>query len=323
MRIDRRLLGWGAFLIIAGSIPLAVRAGAVPAESLVGWPSLWPLLLVGGGLTLILRGTPLHLLGGTVSVLTAGVMVGSLLATGFHGFPAFGTCGANSNGTAFAGQTGTFGEKAAANVEFNCGHLRIDTQDGTDWAFSGTGPSGRQPEVRVAADSVAIRPARDDFRFKDPTSTWNVTLPKDPAMSMSVTLNAGEGTADLSGANIDSFGLTMNAGAFTADLGGAARLDSLSATINAGSAAVTLPPTSASASMTVNAGSMKLCVPASVGLRISWGGALASNNFDSLGLVRLDDNHWETSGASSQSIDISATANAGSFTLVIGGSCHA
>ena len=72
MRLDRRLLGWGAFFIIAGAIPLLVKAGAVPADSLSGWPSLWPLLLVGAGLSLVLRHTPLHLLGGTVSVLTAG-----------------------------------------------------------------------------------------------------------------------------------------------------------------------------------------------------------------------------------------------------------
>jgi hypothetical protein len=323
MHVDRRLLGWGAFLILAGAIPLAVRAGAISAESLAGWPTLWPLLLVGAGLGLILRRTPLHLLGGTISVLTAGVMVGGLLAAGFHGFPAFGACGANGNGSAFPEQTGTFGSNAAMHVEFNCGHLNIDSEDGADWRFSGTGPSERRPEVRVDADSVAITPPHEDFGFNDPASRWNVTIPRDPGISLSVTLNAGDGTADLHGASVDSFDLTMNAGSFTADLGTAARLDGLSATINAGSAAVSLPATSTSASMTVNAGSMKLCVPANVGLRISWGGALASNNFDSLGLVRLDDNHWESSGVASQRIDISATANAGSFTLVIGGSCHA
>ena len=323
MRIDHRLLGWGAFLILAGAIPLAVRAGAIPADSVAGWPTLWPILLVGAGVGLILRRTPLHLLGGTISVLTAGAMVGGLLATGFHGFPAFGACGPNGNGTAFPAQTGTLGERGAVHVEFNCGDLNIDTQDGADWAFSGTGPSERHPDVRVEADSVAITPARDEFRFDDPTSTWNVTLPRDPGLSLSVTLNAGEGNADLRGANVDSFNLTMNAGAFTADLGSAERLDGLSATINAGSAAVSLPATSTSASVTVNAGSMKLCVPSNVGLRISWGGALAGNNFDSLGLVRVDDNHWQSSGVASQNIDISATANAGSVTLVIGGSCHA
>ena len=123
MRIDPRLLGWGAFLVIAGAIPLAVRAGALSSDSLAAWPSLWPLLLVGAGLGLVLRKTPAHLLGGTISVLTAGVMVGGLLAVGFNGFPAFGACGSNGNGTAFAGRSGTLGDRAEVDVEFNCGHL--------------------------------------------------------------------------------------------------------------------------------------------------------------------------------------------------------
>ena len=325
MKIDRRLLGWGAFLIIAGSIPLAVRAGAIAAASLAGWPSLWPLLLVGAGLGLILRGTPLHLLGGTVSVLTAGVMIGSLLAVGFHGFPAFGACGSGSNGTVFADQHGSLGEKSAVRVEFDCGTLDVRAADQEGWTFTGSGPANHTPVVDAVGDGVRFKvpEAPSSFGFDLPSSTWHVTLPRAASLALSVTLNAGEGTVDMSGANVDAFDLTLNAGAITADLGDAASLDGVSVTVNAGSAALSLPATPSSASVTVNAGSMKLCVPANVGLRISWGGALASNNFDSLGLVRLDDNHWESAGASAQRIDINASANAGSFTLVIGGSCHA
>src|SRR3972149_8168205 len=89
MHIDRRLLGWGAFFVMAGAIPLLVRADLVQRDVMGNWPSLWPLLLIGGGLGLLLRGTPFHVLGGTVSVLTAGVMVGGLLTSGFGGVPSF------------------------------------------------------------------------------------------------------------------------------------------------------------------------------------------------------------------------------------------
>src|SRR3989304_771124 len=90
MHIDRRLLGWGAFFVIAGAIPLLVRADLLQRDVLGNWPSLWPLLLIGGGLGLLLRGTPLHVLGGTVSGLTAGVMVGGLPTSGFGGGASFG-----------------------------------------------------------------------------------------------------------------------------------------------------------------------------------------------------------------------------------------
>ena len=325
MRIDRRLLGWGAFLIIAGAIPLAVRAGALSADSLSGWPSLWPLLLVGAGLGLILRRTPLHLLGGTISVLTAAVMLGGLLASGFNGFPAFGACGGNSGATAFPDRSGTLNDRSAVRVEFNCGHLNIGTADGSGWSFSGSGPSGRQPDVEADASSVRLAPPRETFGFSDPASTWNVTIPRSPNVSLSVTLNAGEGELDLSGANIDGFSMTLNAGSLTTDMANAASVTDLSATINAGSATLSLPASLGSSSMTLNAGSLKACVPADTGLRISWGGAFANNNFDAVGLVRVDDNHWTTSNVSSAThvVDLNVSANAGSFTLVIGGTCHA
>ncbi|MBI3745144.1 MAG: hypothetical protein HY264_01190 [Chloroflexi bacterium] len=95
------------------------------------------------------------------------------------------------------------------------------------------------------------------------------------------------------------------------------------ATINAGSAAFRLPPSASRASVTLNAGSAKVCLPSGTPVRVSWSGTIASNNFDSVGLVRQDDDHWITAGAVSSAVDLNISANAGSFTLVFGGSCHA
>jgi hypothetical protein len=323
MRIDRRLLGWGAFLVIAGAIPLAVRAGAISADSVSGWPSLWPLLLIGGGLGLVLRKTPIHLLGGVVSVVTAGVMLGGLLAAGFTGFPAFGACGSGDNGVAFGTQSGTLSDRASVGVEFNCGRLNINTTDGNGWSFSGTGPSGHEPEVTSDSGRVEIKPPQGRFGFNDPASTWNVIVPRSPTIGLAVTLNAGEGNVDLSQAAVDSLSVTLNAGSLNADLSKSSSVTDVSATVNAGSAAFNLPANAGGASITLNAGSTKVCVPAGTAVRISWSGTLAGNNFDQLGLVRQGDNHWITAGATAPAVDLSISANAGSFTLVFGGSCHA
>ena len=68
MHIDRRLLGWGVFFILVGAIPLAVRGGFLDAEERVSsWPSLWPVLLIGWGLGLLLRRTPVEWIGGGVT----------------------------------------------------------------------------------------------------------------------------------------------------------------------------------------------------------------------------------------------------------------
>ena len=55
MRIDQRFLGWGIFLIVLGAVPLAVRSGIVTADAAGTAVRLWPLLLVGAGIGLVLR----------------------------------------------------------------------------------------------------------------------------------------------------------------------------------------------------------------------------------------------------------------------------
>ncbi|MFL5680245.1 MAG: LiaF transmembrane domain-containing protein, partial [Chloroflexota bacterium] len=103
MHIDRRLLGWGVFLVLLGGIPLAVRQGLLSAESVARAWTLWPLLLVAIGLGLMLRSTRFQALGTLLTAAIAGVIAGGLLASGF--IP-FGTCGdrngdSNSNAVAF------------------------------------------------------------------------------------------------------------------------------------------------------------------------------------------------------------------------------
>ncbi|HEX5590767.1 MAG TPA: hypothetical protein VFX65_10800 [Candidatus Limnocylindrales bacterium] len=328
MHIDRRLLGWGLFLIIVGAIPLLVRGGYLDEGLVRGWPSLWPLLLIGWGIGLVLRKTPGELIGSAISVAVLGAMVGGLIATGFGGFPAFGACGDGEGGTAFSDRTGTLGERGRVGIEFNCGTLNVGAADGSDWSISGTSRDGRAPRIDADGDSVEIAPPDDDdwFGFGEAGSNWDITLPRSPELSLGVTLNAGDGTFDLDGVAIDGISLTLNAGAIDFNLGDATAVGSVSATVNAGSASFDLPAGVESLSMTLNAGSIEVCVPSDTLVRVSWSGALGSNNFDGAGLDKLDDQHWESSGlnpASDTFLDMSISANAGSFDLDLGGACNA
>ena len=68
MRFDPRLFRWGVFFITLGAVPLAVRANLIDSDTVVqGW-RLWPLLLVGLGVSILLRGTRVELLGGSFTV---------------------------------------------------------------------------------------------------------------------------------------------------------------------------------------------------------------------------------------------------------------
>ena len=55
MRINRGLLGWGVFFLLAGAIPLAVRAGYITETQIGRIASLWPLTLIGIGVGILDR----------------------------------------------------------------------------------------------------------------------------------------------------------------------------------------------------------------------------------------------------------------------------
>jgi len=72
MSVDRRLVNLGIFLLILGAIPLAVSQGWIARETISHAWELWPLILIGIGIGLILRRTPFHFAGGLLVAATVG-----------------------------------------------------------------------------------------------------------------------------------------------------------------------------------------------------------------------------------------------------------
>ena len=187
MHIDRRLLGWGLFFIVLGAVPLAVQAGVVDADVAARWPSLWPFLLVGWGLGLLLRRTPVDWLGGGIAAVTLGLMAGGALAAGFGNVPGMTGCNTNSAGTAFAKQSGASEGSGQLNIEFNCGSLAVGTVDGSGWSLEGDQPTAAPHPSRPRArpSSSRRRAARSSTRADRPAG--NVSVPKTPELGLGVT----------------------------------------------------------------------------------------------------------------------------------------
>lgn len=322
MRRERRFLGFGLFLITLGVVLLAVRQGWVPADVAARAWQLWPLLLVAGGLSLLLTGRPGAWLGGLAAAICLGVIVGGLIGAG--GIPFIG-CGGRDAGTPFGGQTGDLASAARVSLTFQCGDLEVETGAGTHWSVAGSSGDGRAPVIDQTAAEVRISPAgpTDIFGSSKSRDRWLVTLPTEPTIDLDVILNAGSGTADLSGADLRSVDFTLNAGSLTLDLRDAAGTGSLDGTVNAGSAIIRLPDLPLVGGMTVNAGSLVLCAPEAVGLRLNTGGGIvSSNDFEEQGLIERDDS-WETPGFATAEIRITldVQANAGSLSLNQSRSC--
>lgn len=328
MHLDRRLVGWGLFFILLGAVPLAVRAGLIDSEVAGRWLLLWPLLLIGWGLGLVLRRTRVDWVGGAVTAITLGLMGGGLIAAGFGGFPAFSSCGDRGSGTAFETQTGHFGPAAQMNLQFDCGTLAVTTGSSSDWQVSGIDADARAPIVEGGADAITLRTPSEPgnlFRFDDRRVAWDVTVPRAPQLDFGLILNAGQGTVDLTGAHLGSVNLTVNAGTLQLLLDEAATLRTVNATLNAGTATLHLPGFDGEADISLNAGDLTACLPAGVAIRVHWSGALAANDLDASGLVKVDDSTWTSTGfdGGRSHTELRVSANAGRFGLKIGGSCSA
>jgi hypothetical protein len=320
MRINRGFLGWGVFLVLVGAVPLAVRAGYITEEQLPNIVSLWPLILIGIGVGILLARTRYGFLGGLVIAATFGLMVGGLLAGGIEGFPT-GACGPGGTTTAFSTREGSLtGTSASVDLDLNCGSVTVAVQPGTNWRIEGEDRDGIGPNVNADNDSLRIRSHDEGNGFLDTLNdreTWRVRLPESVLLDLHMRLNAGSSSLDLGAAAIEAFDLDLNAGSVTLNLGSVREIGDLSIGLNAGSLEVTLPNRSLSGSIEANAGSVAMCVPPGVALRLHTNESIvASYDFEDQGLVKQG-SAWETPGfdAAPVRIELDTKANAGSFSL--------
>ncbi|MFM2105095.1 MAG: hypothetical protein RL338_127 [Chloroflexota bacterium] len=326
MRIDARTIGTGVGVLLAGAIPFAVMQGALELAD-VSWATrLWPLILVGAGLALVLDRTPLGFVGSWVASISIGLIAGSILAAVATGGSVGSLgCDAAAARTPFSASSGTLAPGGRVEVTLDCGSLDLATGTGDAWRVEGRSATGEAPAIEATGSRLAVRSADRGGPVlglaADRSVAWRVTAPAS-ATRHSVTVNAGAATLALGGAAAD-LSATVNAGSLVAALERSA-LRSVGVTVNAGSASLTFPDADVTGSVTVNAGSIELCVPSTTGLRIETkDGALGSNDFGERGLVRSGDawisTNWE---AATHRIALEATANAGSLSLNPEGGCR-
>lgn len=321
MRVNRGLLGWGVFFLALGSVPLAVQGGVVDASLARRAWELWPLLLIGVGLGLALRNTPLDPLGGVVAAATFGLMAGGLVAGGIGGAP-FALCG-SGDGAQPTGQpiTGGLAGSASIDVSLNCGSLEVSAQTGGQWSIAWPLSSTLKPDV-VEASSSRLQVElgnRHGFGGGAGAAFWDVRLPADPTTAVSVSVNAGSAHVALEGAHVSALSASVNGGEGRINLSGAIGTTSIDGSVNAGSLTIALPSPAATlqGSLSANAGSLRVCAPPSVPLRIRVANqSLGSTNLAQRGLAQNGDTWtrgaWDTATAR---IDLTVSANLGSVTL--------
>ena len=319
MRINRSLLNWGVFLIALGGVPLAVQQGWADSSIAGDLWRLWPLILVGIGLGLILRWTPFAWLGGAIVAGTFGVIFGALIAGGFSGISS--ACVGIGNGDSATTRDGDLASGSAFSVdmELSCGEVTVTRGSASTWDVEAVHDPDEPPLIEGSPTALRLRqPGTSDFFVLDQQSRneWTVELPSTAAISMDATLNAAEGSIDLGTGPLAALNATLNASDATFDLGDATTPQpaALNITLNASSSELALPVGSVAGDLTLNASSLTLCIPESAEVRLELDATLAGDNLGDSGLDKRGDG-WQSAGfdTAATRVDLSITSTVSSI----------
>lgn len=325
MRVNRRFLYWGVFLVAMGVVLVAADLEAVDATAIAGWLRLWPLAVLAVGVGIVLRQTRFGVGGWMLAAAVPGLVLGGAFAVG----PRFAAdCGVLGEPTSFVTREGTFAGPARVDVTTGCGSLVVRTAPGMGWRLYAGNSADRIPSVEATADRLSIdngprsRAGRDAgwHGWGDGRDVWRLTLPTTRINDLSLVVNAGEGDIDLAGAELGRLDLVTNAGQTRVGLSDTS-IETLSGTVNAGMLSVELPSAvDLTGSMVVNAGAIELCVPSGVGLRVQHTGVLGSTSY---GGETIGGTNWQNPdyGSAAHRSDLTISVNLGSVDINPIGGC--
>jgi hypothetical protein len=305
MRINRRFLYWGIFLVTIGGVLVAADVGGVDSRSIADGLRFWPVALIAIGVGIVVRRTRFSLPGGILAAALPGLVIGGGLAI----VPRVAlVCGANGVVPVVAAHDGVFDGPARVTITTGCGALDVTTAPGNAWRFGDGNTAGRTAIVDASSRSLSIDSGRtDSLHLRGGQDEWHVTLPTTPIDDLSIDLDAGQGRIRLPGATIRNLAVTTNAAETTVDLSEAA-VTSVSATVNAGKLTFRLGSTAdIVGSMDVNAAELEVCVPSELGLRVHHSGALSGLSVDG----------QQQSGANWQSPNYTSAAHRADLTVDI------
>ncbi|MDO8486015.1 MAG: hypothetical protein Q7S35_13825 [Candidatus Limnocylindrales bacterium] len=297
MLVNRRFLYLGVFLVAIGGVLVVADLVGVDATTLRDTLQLWPLAIIAIGLGLALRRTRFSLPGGMLAAAVPGLLLGG----GFALVPRLvADCGAGGAPSTVTTEQGVFDGPARVSVATGCGSLVVSTAPGSGWRLEGGDAEGRAPIVDASARSLSIDAGGRGrwYRFDTDRDTWRLTLPTSAIEDLSLVVNAGSTTVDLSEASVAS----------------------LSGTVNAGMLSFRLAPADVVGSLEVNAGALEVCVPGEVGLRVRHDGALSGISINGLHQTGTD---WQSPNYASAThhADLNIDVNLGSVEINPNGGC--
>jgi hypothetical protein len=319
MRIRRGLLFAGLFLIPLGGMTLLVRAGTVSADSLAEVWRLWPLILIGFGVALLLGRSRAASLGTAIAALTLGVLVGGAIASGGAIVGSVGQCGLPGDTDQHLDQAGTFDRRATVAIDLRCGSAELTTSNDSGWMVR----ADYRGPVPIVTGSVDRLEVRDPDTGQARHDAWTIAASTELLKTVDASANAASVTLRLGSSHPDLVRVDANAGDILVD-GGNASIARVEVQVNAGRARITLGSVWTTGSIAVNAGAVELCAPADLGLRLHVNDQLTFiTNLADRGLSQAG-TLWvrPASDAMLPVIELDIQGNVASFTLDPDGGCE-
>lgn len=315
-RVSRGAVFWGSALVTAGLVIFAIQQGVIDEALLGDIGQWWPLLLIGAGVAIIFAGVL-----GVVAVALSGILLGLLVGGLISGSANLGvSCASEDGGPMAAFQDGSFsGSAPDIQLDLNCVSLEVTGDDGDAWAIEADETAADRLELSADSDRLELSNGDDVAIGTENRGHLAVTVPRDAAASVGLSMNAGEVDLDLSLGQWSQLDLTGNAMAMRVDLSNAEAAD-VAISMNAGSARVQLSEDTdigSAMQLSANAGSFEVCAPEDLGLAITISANVAvGHNLDDRGLEE-DGDTWRTDGFESAAsrVEITFSGNAASFTL--------
>jgi hypothetical protein len=268
MRVNRRFLYGGVFLVAIGGVVVAADVGAVDTAALSDAIRLWPLVPIAIGLGIVLRRTQFGLSTGLFAAAVPGLVLGGAVAVA----PRFvADCGARGETASLTTQQGTFGGSASVSIMTGCGSLAVNTAPGSGWQLRAGNSAGRSSSITSSPRTLAIGSGGGDgWHFLDGgRDSWDLTLPTSNLDALSLVANANRSQVDLPDAQIGRLAITVNVSDVVINASGAS-IATLSAVVNVGSLSIHLPANGGLVgSLRLGAGKVQVCTPPGLGLRVT------------------------------------------------------
>ena len=319
MQTNRGLVFWGVGLITAGAVALAIQSQLIPSDAARQAWRLWPLLLVVIGLAVIASRTAFGAIATVLAALVAGGLAGTLVA----GVPDGLSIGCGGEPSESLTAEGSFATDGEVVLDFDCGELDVSTQAGSDWTLIARHGEDGEPQISSDPDSLQVSADGGGFiGFTESRQAWDVILPTDATLSLTVDSNAATSRLDLNGAQFSDLAIDANAGEIHLGLPGA-EVRELSIDANAGSISIDADAsTLLSGSVEMNAGSLELCAPEEtlVAITLEDENVTFSHNLEERGLTRQGDT-W-SNGGQNATLQLEIDGNAAGFTLNPEGGCE-